>query len=73
MRSAGKLLLVVTLTLLPVALTSCGGGSTVYVRGTSEVVSVTAGDPAPFEGFVISPQAYIDLTECCELCLEVKE
>ena len=73
MRSVGRLLLVVTLTLLPVALTSCGGGSTVYVRGTSEVVSVVAGDPAPFEGFVISPQAYLDLTECCDMCLEATE
>ena len=62
---AGPRLLVI-LTLLAVSLISCATKPPVYVRGDSQVIELKTGDPAPAEGYFISPAALVDLMECCQ-------
>jgi len=54
-------------------LTACGTGSTKYVRGSSEVFKLEAGQAADIAGYLLSPQAYLDLADCCDACITTLE
>ncbi|WP_429885363.1 hypothetical protein [Geoalkalibacter halelectricus] len=53
--------------LLLLALTSCVAKppERVYLRGSSETVTLQAGECAPFAGWLLSDEALIELLECC--------
>jgi hypothetical protein len=36
-----------------------------YLRGSSETIPLIAGECAPFDGWLLSDEALIDLLECC--------
>lgn len=46
-------------------LTACGQ-NTIYVRGTSEAITLKKGDIVPYDGWLLQNEAMLDLIECCE-------
>jgi len=66
-KQCARLLLMVMLAWSLPLLTGCAL-KTVYVQGSSKTVPLTAGEPAPFAGWLLGNEALIDLTECCEAC-----
>jgi hypothetical protein len=63
-RSAGRLI-AVTLILSALSLTGCVKKPAVVLQGDSQILEVRAGQPAPVDGFLLSPAALVDLMECC--------
>lgn len=63
-RSAGRLI-AGTLILLALSLTGCVKKPAVVLQGDSQIREVRAGQPAPVDGFLLSPAALDDLMECC--------
>lgn len=70
--SAGRLLLV-TLILSALSLTGCGSLSPVVLQGNSLVLELKAGQPAPSDGYLLSPAALVELMECCNDKLSLAE
>ena len=56
----------VMLTLSLVMFSGCG---TEYVKGDNAVSELQRGDKAPHAGFLLTPNAYLDIMECCDRCL----
>lgn len=66
-------LLMAMLILSPVILTACAARPkpvNVYVEGSSRAVPLKTGQAAPFDGWLISNQAMLDLTECCDMAVK---
>ncbi len=66
-RTCAALWLSATLMLSAPALTSCAARppEITYLRGTSETIPLRANECAPFDGWLLSDEALIDLLECC--------
>ena len=48
-------------------LTACAKEpSVVYLNDSSRPVQMKTGEPAPFDGWLLSPGALVDLMNCCE-------
>jgi hypothetical protein len=63
-------LLMVMLTLLLLALTSCAKPSPV-VMAESQTVQIKTGQQSPVDGWLLTDQALIELIECCGESLEL--
>lgn len=64
-KPCAKRLRIATRALCLAALTACAP-NTVYVAGDSQTVRITAGQPAPRDGWLLSDSALEDLLQCCE-------
>ena len=69
-RNEWRPLLAVMLLLLLLTLSGCASASIVYVRDSSRPVPIKAGEKSPIDGYVLSPAARVDLTDCCEQRLD---
>lgn len=63
-RSAGRHILAI-LILSVLSLTACAKKPPVVLQGSSKIVELKAGQPAPEDGYLLSPEALVDLMECC--------
>lgn len=61
-------LLAATLTLLPLALTSCSHPAAVIVMPEAKAIPMEPGDKAPEKGWLLSESALLKLLEKAESC-----
>lgn len=67
LNNGGRRRLRVTLIISLLTLTGCAKEpSAVYLNDSSRPVQMKTGEPAPFDGWLLSPGALVDLMNCCE-------
>lgn len=67
LNNGGRLRLRATLIISLLILTGCAKEpSVVYLNDSSRPVQMKTGEPAPFDGWLLSPGALVDLMNCCE-------
>ena len=65
--NGGRLRPLVTLIISLLILTGCAKEPNVaYLNDSSRPVQLRIGEPAPFDGWLLSPGALVDLMNCCE-------
>jgi len=66
-KNGGRLRRLVMLIISLLTLTGCAKEpSAVYLNDSSRPVQMRTGEPAPFDGWLLSPGALVDLMNCCE-------
>ena len=67
LNNGGRLRLRATLIISLLILTGCvKEPSVAYVNDSSRPVQMKTGETAPFDGWLLSPGALVDLMNCCE-------
>ncbi len=65
--NGGRLRRLVTLIISLLILTACAKEpSVVYLNDSSRPLQMQSGETAPFDGWLLSPGALVDLMNCCE-------